>query len=87
MNVNQEKARPLHNIALALVIIGAINWLLVGLFQFDIVASIVGGQDEPASRVIYTLVGIAGLIVAATGFSVPKSSENPHTTAPTGHAR
>jgi uncharacterized membrane protein YuzA (DUF378 family) len=47
--------------ALSLVIIGAINWLLVGLFQFDLVASIFGGQAAGFSRIIYSLVGLAGL--------------------------
>ncbi len=51
----------LDNTALALVIIGAINWLLVGLFQFDLVAFIFGGQEALLSRVVYTLVGICGL--------------------------
>jgi uncharacterized membrane protein YuzA (DUF378 family) len=48
-------------IALALVIIGALNWGAVGLFRFDCVAAIFGGQAAAVSRVIYTLVGIAGL--------------------------
>jgi len=47
--------------ALVLVIIGAINWLLIGLFQFDLVAAIFGGQDAAFSRIIYSLVGLAGL--------------------------
>lgn len=47
--------------ALTLVIIGAINWLLIGLFQFDLVAAIFGGQAAVVSRIIYALVGIAGL--------------------------
>ncbi|WP_404452079.1 DUF378 domain-containing protein [Virgibacillus necropolis] len=51
----------LKKIALALVIIGAINWGLIGLFQFDLVAAIFGGQDGGLARVIYTLVGISGL--------------------------
>ena len=51
----------IDTIALVLTIIGAINWLLVGLFQFDLVAYICGGQDAVVSRVIYTIVGIAGL--------------------------
>ena len=58
--------RPLHWIALALVIIGAVNWGLVGLFQFDLVATLFGGQSAPLSRVVYSLVGLAGLAVAAT---------------------
>lgn len=51
----------MDRLALILVIIGALNWLLIGLFQFDLVASIFGGQDSALSRVIYTLVGIAGV--------------------------
>ncbi|MBR3928486.1 MAG: DUF378 domain-containing protein [Clostridia bacterium] len=51
----------LDNTSLVITIIGAINWLLVGLFQFDLVAFIFGGQAATVSRVIYTIVGIAGL--------------------------
>jgi uncharacterized protein len=51
----------LDRIALILVIIGALNWLSVGLFQFDVVANLFGGTDSLISRIIYTLVGIAGL--------------------------
>jgi uncharacterized protein len=48
--------------ALVLTIIGALNWGLIGLFQFDLVASLFGGQDAFLSRIIYGLVGLAGLI-------------------------
>ena len=48
-------------IALILVIIGALNWGSVGLFAFDCVAFICGGQLSTLSRIIYALVGIAGL--------------------------
>lgn len=48
-------------IALLLVIIGAINWGLIGIFQFDLVAYLFGGQGALVSRIIYTLVGAAGL--------------------------
>ena len=51
----------LDRTSLVLTIIGAINWLLVGLFQFDLVAYICGGQGAMISRIIYTIVGIAGL--------------------------
>ena len=51
----------LDRLALVLVIIGAINWGLIGIFQFDLVAYIFGGQGALVSRVIYTLVGAAGL--------------------------
>lgn len=53
--------KVLDRIALVLVIIGALNWGAVGLFRFDCVAAIFGGQAAAVSRVIYTLVGIAGL--------------------------
>ena len=49
----------LDRIALILVIIGGINWGSIGLFQFDIVGWIFGGQSAVISRIIYTLVAIA----------------------------
>lgn len=51
----------MDKIALLLVIIGAVNWGLVGIFSFDLVAAIFGGQTAMLSRIIYTLVGAAGL--------------------------
>ena len=48
-------------ISLGLVIIGALNWLLIGLFGFDLVGAIFGGQMAILSRIVYTLVGLAGL--------------------------
>lgn len=51
----------MNKLALTLVIIGALNWLLVGLFQFDLVAALFGGQATALSRIIYTIVGIAGI--------------------------
>ena len=51
----------LDRTSLIITIIGAINWLLVGLFQFDLVAYVCGGQNTTLSRIIYTVVGIAGL--------------------------
>ncbi len=51
----------MDRIALILVIIGALNWGSVGIFCFDIVAYICGGQLATVSRVIFTLVGLAGL--------------------------
>ena len=51
----------LDRIALILVIIGAINWGSIGLFRYDIFAHLFGGQYAAVSRVIYTLVALAGL--------------------------
>ena len=51
----------LDKIALILTIIGALNWGGIGLFGFDTVAFLCGGQTALLSRIIYTLVGLAGL--------------------------
>lgn len=51
----------IDRIALALTIIGGINWGSIGLFRFDIVAALCGGQTATVSRVIYTLVALAAL--------------------------
>ena len=48
-------------IALILVIIGAVNWGLIGFFQYDLVAAIFGGGSSAFSRIIFALVGLAGL--------------------------
>ena len=44
-----------------LLIIGAVNWGLIGIFQFDVVAAIFGGMSTVVARIIYTLVGLAGI--------------------------
>ena len=51
----------IYNIVLTLVIVGALNWFLIGLFEFDLVASIFGTMSI-VSRIIYTLVGVSGII-------------------------
>ena len=51
----------LDRIALILTIIGALNWGSIGLFKFDIVAWLCGGQDALVSRIIYTVVALAGI--------------------------
>ena len=51
----------MDRLCLLLVFIGALNWGSIGLFQFDLVAWIFGGQDALFSRIIYTLVALAGL--------------------------
>ena len=52
----------LKKICLVLIIIGAINWACVGLFSIDLVASLFGGTDNIIARIIYIVIGIAGLI-------------------------
>jgi len=51
----------MDTIALILSIIGSLNWGLVSLFQFDLVAWLFGGQSAVFSRIVYGLVGLAGL--------------------------
>nr|WP_330364946.1 DUF378 domain-containing protein [Anaerovorax odorimutans] len=51
----------MRNLALILVIIGAINWGLIGFFRYDLVSSIFGGNLEVVSRVIFAIVGLAGI--------------------------
>ncbi len=51
----------LDRISLVLVIIGAINWGSIGLFQFDIVEWLFGGQGAIISRIIYTVIALAGI--------------------------
>ncbi len=54
--------KTLQVIALTVMIIGALNWGLIGLFDFDLVATIFGGTGALGSKVVYILVGICGLI-------------------------
>ena len=51
----------LDRIALILVIVGALNWGSIGLFRFDIVSWICGGQGSVLARIIYTVVALAGI--------------------------
>ena len=50
----------IDKLVLALVVIGALNWGSIGLFQFDLVAAVFGGQAAIFSRIVYTLVALAG---------------------------
>ena len=65
----------LDRIALILVIIGAINWGSIGLFQYDLVAGIFGGQGALLARVIYTLVAVAGVWCVSLLFRERETSE------------
>ena len=69
----------MDTLALILSIIGSLNWGLVGIFQFDLVAWLFGGQGSLFSRIVYTVVGLAGLwcetlhlLSAASGRNQPE---------------
>lgn len=51
----------IDRIALILVVIGALNWGSIGLFQFDLVANLFGGSTTLLSRIVYTVVALAGV--------------------------
>lgn len=65
----------LDKISLILVIIGALNWGLIGLFQFDLVAFMFGGTGAVLSRIVYTLVALAGIWCVSLLF---RDSETSH---------
>lgn len=73
--LERSKTDMLNKISLILVIIGALNWLTIGLFGFDCVGAIFGGQMAILSRIIYTLVGLAGLWCITFLFSHDKVHE------------
>lgn len=53
--------KVLTTIALILLIVGGVNWLLVGLFRFDLVATVFGGQEAMVARIVYVIVGLCAL--------------------------
>jgi len=68
----------MDNLSLILIIIGAINWGSIGLFGFDIVGALFGGQSALLSRIIFTVVGLAGLWAISILFKdkVPMNEHN-----------
>ena len=69
--------RTLYNIILTLVIIGAINWGILGLFKMDLIGSIFGGMTSAVSRVLFVLVGLCG-IAAITLYKPINEGEMSH---------
>lgn len=61
MDITQREVGFMDTLALIFSIIGCINWGLVGIFQFDLVAWLFGGAGSLFSRLVYTAVGLAGL--------------------------
>lgn len=53
--------KTLNLVAFVLIIVGGLNWLLVGLFKWDLVGGIFGGMDSAIARVVYILVGLAAI--------------------------
>lgn len=61
VQIDTERRRYMDALALILIIVGAINWGSVGIFGFDIVGWLFGGQLSVISRIIFTVVGLGGL--------------------------
>ncbi len=68
----------MDRIALVLAIIGGLNWGSIGLFRFDIVAYIFGGQTAAVSRVIYTLVGLSAIWLISLLFREREEEHGEH---------
>ncbi len=56
----------MHMIAFILLIVGGLNWLLVGLFSLDLVATLLGGMTSPLARLVYILVGLSAVFLLIT---------------------
>ena len=74
--------KALNTITLILVIIGGINWGLVGAAQFDLVAALFGGQTAPLARIVYVLVGLSALWQLVRLFTGDRRDTHTHTTTP-----
>jgi uncharacterized membrane protein YuzA (DUF378 family) len=71
-NSTEKKMESLYIAGIVLAVVGAVNWGLVGLFKFDLVAAVTGskfGEVNVVSRIVYVLVLVAGILAAA---SIPK---------------
>lgn len=67
-----------NKIALLLIIVGALNWGLVGLFSFDLVAWICGGATAIMARIIYTIIALAGIWCISLLFMDNEEAEHTH---------
>ena len=68
----------INKIALILTIVGALNWGLIGLFGLDAVAWLFGGQAALGSRIVYTLVAVAGVWCISMLFDMPEERPAAH---------
>jgi uncharacterized protein len=74
-------SRPLWLVAFILVVVGALNWGLVGLAQFDLVAALFGGSAAVVSRIVYSLVGLAGVLLVVMQ-AIPRTVPTPSRLSP-----
>jgi uncharacterized membrane protein YuzA (DUF378 family) len=79
-----KNMKALHGLAFVLVIVGGLNWLLVGLTGWD-VGQIFGGQDALISKIVYVLVGLSAIFLVGTHKSDCKHCETVTPTTPSGN--
>lgn len=72
----------IQKIALAITIIGALNWGVAGIFRFDVVAQLAGGSAESLARFIYLVIGLSGLINLGLLFDYQRNRNNIRAHAP-----
>lgn len=70
--------KALYNIMLTLVIIGALNWGVLGLFKMDLIGSVFGGMTSVISRIIFVLVGLCGIGAIALYRPINEDEELSH---------
>ena len=73
--------KALHIVTLVLLIVGGLNWGLWGAFQFDLVATLLGGNTAPLAKVVYIVVGVSALVQAVNAFAMPQSRSGRPVTA------
>lgn len=66
------RVKVLNLLSLILIILGGLNWLSVGLFEYDVVSEIFGGADEVGSKIVYIVVGVAALYALSL---IPKATK------------
>lgn len=67
--------KALHGVAFVLLVVGGLNWLLVGLFNWD-VGQLLGGMDSIWSKIVYVLVGVSAIYLVVTHKSTCKHCES-----------
>ena len=74
----QEVTFLVKKLALAITIIGALNWGVVGLFSFDVVAQLANGHAQPFARFFYIITGVSGLITLGLLFDTLREKQLEH---------
>ncbi|EGQ21268.1 DUF378 domain-containing protein [Mammaliicoccus sciuri] len=72
----------LKKLALAITIIGALNWGVVGIFRFDVIAQLTEGAYQPLARFLYVVIGLSGLMTLGVLFNYWQQTDEEPTPAP-----